>query len=109
MMRSPPPSCLPVRKKKGTPAQRQLSMSQRSATNVSVSDSGATPGIVAIALVLARATTWVTSSGRMERKTLFFSSLMATGSRAVGGSMAMKARIWKRWVTTMSLKAPVAS
>ena len=28
---------------------------------------------------------------------------------AVGGSMAMKAMIWKRWVTTMSLKAPVAS
>jgi hypothetical protein len=44
----------------------------------------------------------------MERKTLFFSSLMARGSSAVGGSMAMKARIWKRWVTTMSLKAPVA-
>ena len=45
----------------------------------------------------------------MERKTLFFSSLMAPGSSAVGGSMAMKPRIWNRWVTTMSLKAPVAS
>ena len=44
--------------------------------------------------------------GRSERKTLFFSSLMARGSRAVGGSMATKARIWKRWVTTMSRKAP---
>ena len=47
--------------------------------------------------------------GRSERKTLFFSSLMARGSRAVGGSMATKARIWKRWVTTMSRKAPVCS
>ena len=45
MMRSPPPSCLPVRRKKGTPAQRQLSISQRRATNVSVSESGATPGM----------------------------------------------------------------
>ncbi len=38
----------------------------------------------------------------MERNTLFFSSLIGLGSRAVGGSMAMNARIWNRWVTTMS-------
>ena len=45
----------------------------------------------------------------MERKTLFFSSLIGPAESSVGGSMAMKPRIWKRWVTTMSLKAPVAS
>ena len=45
MMRSPPPSFLPVRRKKGTPAQRQLSISHRTATKVSVSESGATPGM----------------------------------------------------------------
>ena len=45
----------------------------------------------------------------MLRKTLFFSSLIDFGSSAVGGSIAMKARIWNRWVTTMSRKAPVAS
>jgi hypothetical protein len=36
---------LPVRTKNGTPAQRQLSMSSRSAAYVSVWESGATPSI----------------------------------------------------------------
>ena len=45
----------------------------------------------------------------MERKTLFFSSPIGSGASAVGGSMATKPMIWNRWVTTMSLKAPVAS
>ena len=45
----------------------------------------------------------------MLRKTLFFSSLIETGSSAVGGSIAMKARIWNRCVTTMSRNAPVLS
>ena len=45
----------------------------------------------------------------MERNTLFFSSLMDAGSSAVGGSIAMKASIWNRCVTTMSRNAPVAS
>jgi hypothetical protein len=44
MMRAPSAICLPVRRKNGTPAQRQLSTSARSDTNVSVSDSGDTPG-----------------------------------------------------------------
>ena len=47
--------------------------------------------------------------GSIDRKTLFFSSLIDRGSREVGGSMAMKARTWNRWVTTMSRKAPVDS
>ena len=34
---------LPARMKNGTPAQRQLSTSSRSATKVSVSEPGATP------------------------------------------------------------------
>ena len=37
-----------------------------------------------------------------ERKTLFFSSLIGPGASEVGGSIAMKPRIWKRCVTTMS-------
>ena len=45
----------------------------------------------------------------MLRKTLFFSSLIGAGSSDVGGSIATKARIWNRWVTTMSRNAPVAS
>ena len=47
-------------------------------------------------------TTLAGSIGFIERKTLFFSSLMARGSSAVGGSIAMKASTWNRWVTTMS-------
>ena len=37
-----------------------------------------------------------------ERKTLFFSSLIGPGASEVGGSIAMKPRIWNRCVTTMS-------
>ena len=33
---------------------------------------------------------------------MFFSSLIDAGSSAVGASIAVKARIWNRWVTTMS-------
>jgi hypothetical protein len=47
--------------------------------------------------------------GRSERKTLSFSSPMAVGSSAVGGSIAVKASTWSRWVTTMSRYAPVPS
>ena len=47
-------------------------------------------------------TTSCGSIGSIERKTLFFSSLIARGSRAVGGSIAVKASTWNRWVTTMS-------
>jgi hypothetical protein len=43
------------------------------------------------------------SIGTIERKTLFFSSLIARGDSEVGGSIAVNARTWKRWVTTMSL------
>ena len=49
----PSPSALPERRKNGTPAQRQLSSSTRSATNVSVSEPGVDAGLVAVALVLA--------------------------------------------------------
>ncbi len=47
----------------------------------------------------------------MLRKTLFFSSLIGAGSRErVGGSIAMKARIRNRWVTTEHRdRLPVAS
>ncbi len=38
----------------------------------------------------------------IERKTLFFSSLIASGSSEVGGSIAVNASTWNRWVTTMS-------
>ena len=42
-----------MRMKNGTPDQRQLSISSRSAANVSVVESSATPSMALIALVLA--------------------------------------------------------
>ena len=42
-------------------------------------------------------------------KTFTFSLIKALGLRDEGGSIAMKLRAWKRWVTTMSLKAPTLS
>ena len=76
--------------------------------NVSVWESWATPGIERYPSYWPR-TTLDTSMGSSDRNTLFFSSLIARGSREVGGSMAMKASTWNRWVTTMSRKAPVFS
>ena len=43
MIRCPSSSRLPVRRKNGTPAQRQLSIEHFNAMKVSVSDSGSTP------------------------------------------------------------------
>ena len=62
---------------------------------------GRHPGLVAVADVLAPHDV-AGSTGRIERNTLFFSSLIAPGSSSVGGSMAMNASTWNRWVTTMS-------
>ena len=70
--------------------------------NVSVSDSGETPCSLRYPVYCPR-TTFSGSIGSSERKTLFFSSLMARGSSAVGGSIATNAITWNRWVTTMSL------
>src|SRR5580658_9830284 len=74
----------------------------------SVSDSGSTPSSDRYPAYCPRTTSFG-SIGNMLRNTLFFSSLMGAGSKAVGGSIAMNARIWNRWVTTMSRYAPVAS
>ena len=53
MIRWPSASFLPVRRKNGTSAQRQLSTKHLSAMNVSVSESGSTPSSVVVAGVLA--------------------------------------------------------
>jgi hypothetical protein len=79
-----------------------LSISHFSAMNVSVSESCATPGSSRYPRYCPR-TTFAGSIGSIDRKTLFFSSLIALGSSAVGGSIAMNASTWNRWVTTMSL------
>jgi hypothetical protein len=79
-----------------------LSIPTLSAMNVSVSESRATPSSSRYPVYWPR-TTFAVSMGSMERKTLFFSSLIARGSSAVGGSITTNAITWNRWVTTMSL------
>src|SRR5450631_1979896 len=71
MIRWPSASRLPVRRKNGTPAQRQLSIRHFNATNVSVSDSGSTPSSERYPVYCPR-TTSLGSIGSMLRKTLFF-------------------------------------
>ena len=106
MIRCPSASRLPVRRKNGTPAQRQLSIAHFSAMKVSVSDSRVDALLGPVADVLPAHDVLRARCGSMLRKTLFFSSLIGAGSSAVGGSIAMKPRIWNRWVTTMSRNAP---
>ena len=48
-------------------------------------------------------------SGAIAWKTLTVSSSSALAENEVGGSIATKPSTWKRWVTTMSRKAPVSS
>ena len=72
------------------------------AMNVSVSESRATPSFSRYPVYWPR-TTLAGSTGNIDRNTLFFSSLMARGSNAVGGSITTNAITWNRWVTTMSL------
>ena len=101
MIRAPSAMRLPVRRKNGTPAQRQLSISAPQRDERLGLRVGGDARLVAVALVLA-AHDALGSSGCIERKTLFFSSLIAPGSSAVGGSIATKPSTWKRCVTTMS-------
>ena len=58
-------------------------------------------GLVAVAAVLA-AHHVGRPMGSMLRKTFVLLPLMGWGSSEVGGPIAMKPRIWNRWVTTMS-------
>ncbi len=76
--------------------------------NVSVSESLATPASSRYPWYWPR-TTFEGLTGSIDRNTLFFSSLMAKGSSAVGGSITTNAITWNKWVTTMSLYAPVSS
>ena len=92
---------LPERRKNGTPCQRQLSTSARTATIVSVCESAATPGSERYPSYWPR-TTCRTSSGFSAWYTLSFSSRSGLALSDTGGSMATNASTWNRWVTTMS-------
>ena len=92
---------LPERRKNGTPCQRQLSTSARTATMVSVCEPAATPGSERYPSYCPR-TTCRTSSGFTVWKTLSFSSRSGPALSDTGGSMATNAIAWNRWVTIMS-------
>jgi len=78
-----------------------LSTATRSATIVSVWESGATPGSFRYPSYCPR-TTWLTSTGVIDSKTLLFSSRKALAVSEGGGSMATMESTCMRWVTTMS-------
>ena len=88
---------LPVRRKNGTPAQRQLSTKTCSATKVSVRDLGSTPGLSVAGSRRTRApptTLRVDLSprraaiGRSDCRISSFSSRMTSASSECGGSIA---------------------
>src|ERR1700693_3655086 len=81
MIRWPSASRLPVRRKKGTPAQRQLSIEHFKAMKVSVSDSGSTPSSDRYPVYCPR-TTSLGSIGNMLR-------CSARGLNAVGEGAAL--------------------
>ena len=101
-------SRLPVRMKNGTPAQRQFSISRRSAAYVSVVESGATPSIVEVAVVLAaHVVRRVGGVDRAEERDLCVLERLRVA--AGGGSIAAAATTCIRWLTTTSRSAPTGS
>ena len=74
-----------------------------------MSESASTPVLVAVADVLAADHVLPGRRGGIASKTFVFSATSGLGSSEVGGSIATKPSTWKRWVTTMSRKAPVCS
>jgi hypothetical protein len=99
---------LPVRRKNGTPAHRQLSRSSSIAEKVSVVESFATPGSSRYPRYWPR----ITRSGlaiSVERSAFTVSSRSRSGSNDTGGSIATKVITWNRCVEIMSLMLPTCS
>ena len=103
-------SRLPVRMKNGTPDQRQFSMSSRSAAYVSVVESGATPSIVEVAVVLAAHVVRRVGRRAIARKS---GDLRVLERRRVAAARAApsppRATTCIRWLTTTSRSAPTGS
>jgi hypothetical protein len=92
----------------GTSAQRQLSISSRSATKVSVAEPLATPGTSAYPWYWPRTQCWG-SAGGMARNTSAFLSCVSPALAPAGGSMATRASTCSRWFWTTSLSTPTES
>ena len=56
-----------------------------------------------------RSRTFAGVMGRMARRTLTFSSRTASAWKAMGGSMATRARSWNMWFWIMSRRTPAVS
>src|SRR4029077_19905584 len=105
----------PVRRKNGTPAHRQLSISSFKDTNVSVAESGFTPGSLrypgaALPPTLPgpywpRTTSCATVStekGRIDCSTLIFSLRTAVASTVAGGFLQTKDGRRHPWLRNLS-------
>ncbi len=95
------PRFLPARISQGTPAQRHESISNRTATKVSVSECGSTPSASLYDRYWPR-TACSGSKARTWRNSLTRSSRNDAASDPAGGSMAMRATICSRWFCTTS-------
>ena len=78
------------------------------AAYVSACESGATPSSFRYPTNCPR-TTFVGSTGFIDRRTRTFSSRSRSGSKDTGGSIATNVSTWNRWVATMSRIVPVCS
>ena len=101
-------SRFPVRMKNGTPDQRQLSMSSRSAAYVSVVESGATPSIDEVAVVLtAHVVRGIGRADRPEERDLrVLERLRVAAGRRLHRGLPTTCM---RWLTTTSRRAPTGS
>ncbi len=103
---------LPLRSRKGTPCQRQLSMCSLTTPKVAVSLSGGTPGSSRYLRYWPRMVSVNTSSGfirRTARSTFTFSSRMASASNWAGASIAVSVISCSRWFWNMSRSMPTES
>ncbi len=99
---------LPVRRKNGTPAHRQLSMSSSIAEKVSVVESGATPGSSRYPTYWPRITRSRLETS-VERSAFTVSSRSRSGWNDTGGSIATNVITWNRCVEIMSRMLPTCS
>jgi hypothetical protein len=101
-------SPLPVRKKNGTPAHRQLSMSSSIAEKVSVVESDATPCSSRYPSYWPRIT-----RSRLEMsvdlRAFTVSSRSRSGAKETGGSIATNVITWNKCVEIMSRMLPTCS
>ena len=106
---------LPAFKMKGTPSQRSFLMFRTIIANVGARESAATlglslyPSLPSCATYCPATTLCSTSTLSTCLSTFSFASLMSSGSKLTGLSMASTARTWSRWFWRTSRMMPCLS